>query len=476
MTLNLRGILRAIFGVGTVVGIFMLIVPLVDLIYGNMISFSFLISGLILILIGYLLSRMKTQPLTSFEAAIVAVTSWIIMSIISAINMSFETKYTFVDTLFESVSGFTGTGFTVFELKNMKPSIILWRSLMQWTGELGFTVFAILILPYFYYIAREVYGVERPVKIEVTFYKTAVRLLIIYGSLTFMGTILYMITGMSAFEAINHIMTTIATGGMSTYDNGYQLIFFRAPFTYIPMITFMILGGMNFQDLNNLVTGKFKELLKSEEFIFYLIMLTILSLFVYLSYLFIDKEIDNTLLFSLFNSISGYTTTGFNLGLISKLIDTTKIFLVMTMFIGGMSFSTAGGIKTFRLLLFLKKIKHYAQSIVLPSSVIKPVKFDEKTVSEAEFSQVLFIIIMHALMITIGALIISVYGYNFTDSLFEATSAASNVGLSSGIVSVTDPLIVKITLIILMILGRLEYLPLFLALSLIFREKIVKRK
>ncbi len=472
MALNLRGILRAIFGVGTVVGIFMLIVPLVDLIYGDMISFSFLISGLILILTGYLLSRMKTQPLTSFEAATVAVVSWITMSVISAVNMSFETKYTFVDTLFESVSGFTGTGFTVFELKNMKPSIILWRSLMQWTGELGFTVFAILVLPYFYYIAREVYGVERPVKIEVTFYKTAVRLLIIYGSLTFVGTVLYMITGMSVFEAINHIMTTIATGGMSTYDDGYQLIFFRAPFTYIPMITFMILGGMNFQDLNNLVTGKFKELLKSEEFIFYLMMLTILSLFVYLSYLFIDKAP----LFSLFNSISGYTTTGFNLGLISKLRDTTKILLVMTMFIGGMSFSTAGGIKTFRLLLLLKKIKHYAQSIVLPSSVIKPVKFDEKTVSEAEFSQVLFIIIIHALMITIGALIISVYGYNFTDSLFEATSAASNVGLSSGIVSVTDPFTVKITLIILMILGRLEYLPLFLVLSLIFREKIVKRK
>ncbi|MEM3832066.1 MAG: TrkH family potassium uptake protein [Thermoprotei archaeon] len=477
MTLNLRGILRATFGVGTVVGMFMLIVPLVDLIYDDTISFSFLFSGLVLIVIGYLLSRMKTQSLTSFEAAVVAVISWIMMSVISAIDMCIETKYAFIDTLFESVSGFTGTGFSVFVLKNMKYSIILWRSLMQWIGELGFTVFAILILPYFYYVAREVYGVERPVKIEITFYKTAIRLLIIYGSLTFIGAVAYIITGMSGFEAINHIMTTIATGGMSIYDQGYQLIFLRAPFTYIPMVIFMILGGMNFQDLNNLVTGKFKELLKSEEFMFYLIMLMILSSLVYLSYLFVDNiKTDNVIPFALFNTISGYTTTGFNLGLISKLRDTTKILLVISMFIGGMSFSTAGGIKTFRLLLFLKKIKHYAQSIVLPSSVIKPVKFDEKTVSEAEFSQVLFIIIMHALMIIIGALIVSAYGNNFTDSLFEATSAASNVGLSSGIVSMTDPFTVKITLIILMILGRLEYLPLFLALSLMFREKIIKRK
>lgn len=476
MALNFHSILRTVFSIGIVIGIFMLIVPLVDVVYGDAISFSFLISGIILIIAGYFISKLKTPPLTYFEAAIAATISWIMVPVISAIDMSIETNYAFIDTFFESISGFTGTGFTVFELKNMKPSIILWRSIMQWSGELGFTVFAILILPYFYYIAREVYGVERPLKIEITFYKTAIRLLVIYGSLTLIGAILYVITGMSVFEAINHIMTTIATGGMSTYDEGYQLIFLRAPLTYIPVVIFMILGGMNFGDLNNLVTGKFKELLKSEELIFYLIMLTILSSLIYLSYLFIDNmKTSDTQLFAVFNAISGFTTTGFNLGSISKLKDTTKILFVIAMFIGGMSFSTAGGIKVFRLLLLLKKIKHYAQSIVLPSSVIKPVRFDEKVVTETEFSHVLLIIIMHIFMITIGALMISAYGYSFTDSLFEATSAASDVGLSSGIVSITNPLGIKITLIALMILGRLEYLPLFLVLSTMFRKQIVKR-
>lgn len=474
MPLNLYGIIKAIFGVCAVIGFIMLIIPLVDLLYNDKISISFIISGVFLISAGYITSKIETESLTSFEAAIVAIASWIVVSLISALNLTIETHFSFINSFFESVSGFTGTGFTVFELKNMKPSILLWRSIMQWTGELGFTVFAILIIPYFYYIARTSYWIERPLKIESTFYKTAIRLLIIYGSLTLIGSISFMMTGMTPFEAVNHIMTTIATGGMSTYDMGYQIIFLRAPLTYIPVIIFMILGGMNFQDLNNLLTGKFRELMKSEELIYYLVIMLIMSFLVYISYLLIDKIENNTLTFALFNTISGYTTTGFNLGIISKLRDTTKILLIISMFIGGMSFSTAGGIKIFRLVLLMKKIKHYVQSLVLPQSVIKPVKFDERPVSEADFSQAFLIIIIHAFMITVGAIIISAYGYSFTDALFEATSAASCVGLSTGIVSMFAPLGVKITLIVLMILGRLEYLPLFLGLSFIIRKRIIK--
>jgi trk system potassium uptake protein TrkH len=214
--------------------------------------------------------------------------------------------------------------------------------------------------------------------------------------------------------------------------------------------------------------------MKSEELIYYLVIMLIMSFLVYISYLLIDKIENNTLTFALFNTISGYTTTGFNLGIISKLRDTTKILLITSMFIGGMSFSTAGGIKIFRLVLLMKKIKHYVQSLVLPQSVIKPVKFDERPVSEADFSQAFLIIIIHAFMITVSAIIISAYGYSFTDALFEATSAASCVGLSTGIVSMFAPLGVKITLIVLMILGRLEYLPLFLGLSFIIRKRIIK--
>ncbi len=474
MTLNLSGIVKSILGICAVIGLLMLIVPLVDFLYNDKISISFFISGLFLILAGYATSRVKTQSLTSFEAAIVAVISWIVISLISALNLSIETGATLLDSFFESVSGFTGTGFTVFKLEGMKPSILLWRSIMQWTGELGFTVFAIIIIPYFYYIARSSYWIERPLKIESTFYKTAIRLLIIYGSLTLVGSISYMMTGMTPFEAVTHIMTTISTGGMSIYDAGYQVIFLRAPLTYIAVTVFMILGGMNFQDLNNLLTGKFRELQKSEELIFYLATLLIISFLVYVSYSLIDGIKSNALTLALFNTISGYTTTGFNLGSLSKLKDTTKILLFVSMFIGGMSFSTAGGIKIFRLVLLIKKIKHYIQSMVLPQSVIKPVKFDEKPVTDADFSQAFLIIIMHALIIMIGAIIISAYGYSFTDSLFEATSAASCVGLSVGVVSMLAPLGVKITLIILMILGRLEYLPLFLGLSFIVRKRIVK--
>ncbi len=482
-TTRLLVIFRAIFSIGALVGVSMLVVPIVDFIYNEPISFSFLISGAILISIGYFLYRLKLPPPTLFEVAIIASTLWIILPFISTINLLIETDCAFIDAFFESISGFTTAGFTVFELSKMKHSILLWRSIMEWLGGVGFVIFAILIFPRFYTIARELYSLEvtkasptleRILKFETTFYKTAIRILTIYGSLTFLAAIFYIAAGMTVFEAVNHALTTISTGGMSTYNQGFSSVLLYAPLAYIPAIAFMIIGGMNFANLNELITGKFKKILRSEELFLYITLLLFFLLLISLSSFFIENN--NALLPPIFNAISALSTTGYHLGSISEFKDTTKVLLIIMMFIGGMSFSTAGGIKIFRILLILKKIKQYAQSIVLPPSVIKPIRIGGITISDAEVSQAFLLIILHIFTITIGAMIISMHGYSFIDSLFEATSVSSIIGLSTGIVSITSPMGIKILAIVLMLLGRLEYLQIFLILSVLFRKRIVKRR
>jgi trk system potassium uptake protein TrkH len=471
--MSLKGIFKAYLGVNSVLGILMLTVPIIDILYREELSVWYLLFSSVLILIGVIASKIEAPPLTTIEAFTVAALGWISISVIGAVALHLTTGVPYLDSLFESVSGFTGTGFTVFKLEGMKHSIIFWRSLMQWAGELGFVVFAMVFIPYFYGVARNLYGVERPIKIETSFYRTALSLLVIYVILTAAGTVAYILAGMDPFESINHVMTTVATGGMSTYDDGYPRIFARVPMTVVPIFVFMVLGGMNLYDLYNLLSGRLRDLIKSVELKYYLATLVLIPSLAFVSYITVEgvRDINYALLASFFNTISGMTTTGFNIGSIAALSDTTKAIIIAGMFIGGMTFSTAGGIKTLRLLLAIKKFKQVAHSMITPPTAVKPISIMGRVVSDTDISQALLFIAIHLLAVFAGAVLISAYGYTFTDSLFETTSAASCVGLSSGIVSPLAPTGVKLTLMSLMLLGRIEYLHMFLLFSVIIGRR-----
>ncbi len=466
---------KAICGLLTVLGGLMLTVPLIDFIYHESISEYFLLTGMILLSIGLTLSRVRTEPLTTLEALVTASIAWVIIPLISAIVLSLQIKIDFIDAFFESVSGFTGTGFTVLTPSRLKHSILFWRSLMQWAGELGFVVFAMVLIPYFYKVARTLYGVERPVKLETTFYRTAIRLISIYLLLTVLGTLAYVLAGMPFFAALNQVMTTVATGGMSTYDNGYNTIYRYAPATYWPFIIFMVLGGMNFLDLHSLFSGRWRRLLASEELKYYIGSLIIISVLVSLSYHYVEgvRNILEAFKIGFFNTISGMTTTGFNIGSLAHLKDVTKALITLGMFIGGMTFSTAGGIKSLRLMLLMKKLKYYVQSMISPASLIRSISVQGKSVSDADIAAALLFIIIHATVIIASAMAISAYGYSFTDALFETTSAASCVGLSVNVVSSTAPAGVKLIITAVMLMGRIEYLNVFLLLALIFGRRTI---
>ncbi len=474
--MNWLSLLKVIGALEVVVGLLMLLVPLIDTLTSKPLTLPFFYTALFLVGIGYLLQKLPGKPLTLFEGVVVTAIAWPLITLESSIPLMLSLRISFVDAWFESISGFTGTGFTVLTgLDTMKPSIVTWRSLMQWSGELGVVVFAMVLFPYFYQLGASAYGVERPLKIEATFYRTAWRLIRIYLVLTIGGIIAYVYTGMNFYEAFNHVLTTVATGGMSTYDGGYPVIFNRAPLTYIPVMVLMFLGGMNFVLLDKLLQGDLRRVWSSEEFKTYFYTMLILIGLTIITYRYVDGyDLWFSLVAGPFNLVSAMTTTGFNIGTIAGLSEATKLVLITSMFFGGMVFSTAGGIKSFRLLVIIKKMKYSSMKSIIGGRVEKVLKIDGSPISEVEVSQALLFTILHAFMIFAGAAFMTVYGYSFINTLFEAASAAGCVGLSVGVVSPTAPLGVKATIMALMLLGRIEYAHIFLIVGYFSGRSVIK--
>ena len=471
-----RSILKTFGSLEIVVGLLMLSVPLIDVLTGKQVTIPFLYTALLLIVVGYLLSRIEAEPLGLLEGIVTTTLAWILITLEASIPLMLSLKISFIDAWFESVSGFTGTGFTVLHgIDYMKPSIVTWRSIMQWSGELGVVVFAMLLFPYFYRIGSRAYGVERPLKIEASFYRTAQRLMSVYLILTLAGIISYVYAGMNFYEAFNHVLTTVATGGMSTYDKGYLVILQRAPYTYIPVMALMFLGGMNFILLDKLIRGDLGSVWRSEEFRVYLYTMVFLALVNGVSYVLVEgMQPTYGFIAGVFDLVSGMTTTGFSIGSIPDLKPFTKFVIIVSMFIGGMTFSTAGGIKTFRLLIILKKLKHSAVSAITIGRFEKAVKVDGNIIDESEVSSTLIFPLIHITAIMIGAALMTLYGYSFIDTLFEATSAAGCVGLSAGVVGYASPLGIKIIIIALMLLGRVEYVQFFMILGYLAGKRLLE--
>jgi trk system potassium uptake protein TrkH len=279
---------------------------------------------------------------------------------------------------------------------------------------------------------------------------------------------------MSVLDAVVHTMTAIATGGMSNYDANYQRIFEYAPLSIYPITVLMFLGGVNFSVLSYIVSGEFKRAWLNEEFRAYLY-LTLTSILTPLILLLprFNWSMRDALIYGSFNTLSGFTTTGFSIGVISELPVDVRILITIFMFIGSMSFSTVGGIKVVRLLVLIKAVKSYVVNII-SGGVIQPlVKLGNSVLEEREVSNNLLLIVLHFISVLTGAFLIKTFmlGVDMVNALFETTSAASAVGLSTGITSPQAPVSVKLVLIALMYLGRLEYIPLLTLIGVIIYRK-----
>jgi len=435
------------------------------------IASTYIIVGLGLLAIGCFLRKaiVPTQALTVSSALALVVLSWIIIPVTGGLVLHYTSGMPLLDSLFEGVSGFTGTGLTMVTKPEEFPrTVLLWRSIMQWVGGLGIVVISLVLLARGIAVVRLALAEGREERIEPSIRKTAEVMLKIYVIITAIAIILFLITGMEPFDAVNHAMTGIATGGFSTHSTSVG--FYRSLPIWWAGVIIMFMGAINFVDYSRITRYGLKHFFTSIEVQSLIVTGLVGGLLLYL--ILSRGKIASIELYaqSIFHAVSGMTNTGFQVASITDYPDVAKVLLVALMVIGGSTSSTSAGIKHYRLLVFLKSIGWEITRTILPRGTTLSHRLGDRYVSEDVIRKVTSFIALYLTTLAIGAMVTAAIYYaegwnvKFVDILFEVTSAQTCTGLSVGLAGPHMPAMAKAVFIVIMLLGRLEIYPLIAVL------------
>ena len=390
---------------------------------------------------------------------------WLLMSIFGSLPFVIGGAIpNFVDAFFETVSGFTTTGATILtDIEAMPKALLFWRSMTHWLGGMGIIVLTIAILPILGVGGMQLFVAESPGvtpdKMHPRITETAKRLWLIYFALTAIEAVLLWGAGMSLFDAVNHAMATMATGGFSTKNA--SIAFYTSPAIHYIITIFMFLAGVNFTLLYFGFTGKIGRILKNEEFRVYALNMFILGaivafgLAVYGGY-----GIEEAIRSGFFQVASIITTTGF----ITDNYLLWPNFLIMIIFVlffsGGSTGSTSGGLKTMRVIVMIKNSLLELRRQIHPTAVI-PVRFNGKAVPQSITNTVAAFVLIYLIIFFGGTLVMSMIGLDFLSAVGSVAATLGNIGPGLGSVGPVDNFahIVpegKLFLSFLMLMGRLE--------------------
>ncbi len=444
---------------------------------------AFLVPSIICIAIGSLIRRFFGfgEPNTT-QAMLICALGWLVLSAAGALPYVIGIGSSYVDAYFETMSGFTTTGITMFTgLDSMPRSIIFWRSLTQWVGGLGILTFFLAVstrIPGAHLLfgaeshkissGRPVPGMQNTVKILWT----------VYTGFTVLITALLKITGMSLFDSLNHSFTALSTGGFSPYDSSI------AHFSSVPgingtavdyvLILGMILGGTSFLVHYRVLSGGVRSLWDNAESRLWWLLIAGFTAIVFLDHVLVSppggSSGEGALRTSLFQTVSIITTTGFGTeDLTSSFFGplSRQLFLVM-MVIGGCVGSTAGGIKVQRVVILFKLAGQQIRKLIVPRNAINRIVIDGKFVDAVELNRVSAIFFVWILFLVIGggitATLSHLDGYSAFSGMFSAMGNIGPCFISVQQMSTLNP-IIKIVYIFGMLAGRLEILPLILLFS-----------
>ena len=460
-----------------ILGTFMLIPFFVQFLYDEE-SNAFLSSASITAFIGILLvltNLEEEKKLNLQQAFLLTTLSWLSIAIFGCIPFLLSGLHlSFVDAFFESMSGITTTGSTIISnLDNAPKSILIWRALLQWLGGIGVIVMAITILPLLNIGGMQLFRMESSDTTEKILPRTrevTLIISIIYLILTFSCGLVYWMVGMNVFDSVAHSMTTIATGGFSTYSS--SIGYFQNPKIEVVSIVFIILGSMPFIVYLKFIKGDKKIFFKDSQIkgLIYILVISALLMFLYL--LFNNKEYSyvENLRISVFNVVSILSGTGYVTSDFSLWGKFPLIFFLFLMFIGGCAGSTTCGIKIFRFQILGRFILNQIKKLVYPHGVFS-IKYNNEKISNTFIYSIITFIFIYFFIFFILAALLSLNGLDFITSLSGSASAISNVGPGLGEVIGPNgnysnlPSFSKLILSFGMLLGRLE---LFAVLILFF--------
>ncbi len=418
------------------------------------------------------------------EGYLIVVFGWLAMVIFGMLPFVFtNTVYSVSDAFFETMSGYTATGATIMDdIESLPKSIVLWRSLTHWMGGMGIIVLAIAILPLLGIGGMQLFSAEAPVlggdKLHPRISDTAKRLWLIYVGLTAVNALLLSLSGMSVFDAINHAMSTMASGGFSTKDTSLG---YWNDIPHIQYITvfFMFLAGSNFVLLYYALKGKFKRVFSDTEFRWYagfigaFVLIVTASLMKNGAYAMADSAVwtslEQSFRHALFQVVAVTTTTG----LVTSDFTAWSPFVTMLffglMFLGGSTGSTSGGVKVMRHLILIKNGFLEFKRALHPNAILM-VRLNKITIEQSIVYHVLAFFILYMILFIIGAGVLSILGLDFTSAIGGAAASLGNVGPGLGDVGPAStyaslPTLGKWWCAFLMLIGRLELFTVLILLS-----------
>ena len=454
-------------------GVTMVIPMAADFAAGNGHTHVFVEAGVITIFAGGLVAlatantdsrSMRTQQLFLMTTGV-----WVVLPLFGALPFYLgATEASATDAYFEAMSGLTTTGSTVLTgLDELPVGLLLWRSMLQWFGGIGIIVVAMAFLPELRVGGMQIFrseGFDTDGKVLPRAGEIASRISIVYLMLTVSCGLAYLWAGMSVFDAINHAMTTIATGGFSTHDQSF--ITFKGPIEYVA-VAFMVLASLPFVRYVQLLAGSSSPLMADTQvrsFVGALAFLVgLIAMFRMLSG---DASWTNSFRETAFNMTSLMTGTGYA----SADYQLWGGFAVAVFFfvglVGGCAGSTCCSVKIFRYQLLFGAIVNQVRRIHSPHGVYQ-LKYAGRTLSEDVISSVMVFLTLFIVTLGVVAVLLSATGLDFVTSVSGAATAIANVGPGLGneigpmgnFGGLNDP--AKWILTAAMLVGRLELLVVF---------------
>ncbi len=420
--------------------------------------------------IGGLLIRKKPErkQLYSREGNVIVALSWVLLSIFGAIPFYISGEIpSYLDALFETVSGFTTTGASILsEVESMPKSMLMWRSFTHWVGGMGVLVFIMAFLPLAGAQNMHIMKAESPgpsvSKLVPKVKSTAIMLYKIYFVLTIMEFVTLLVCGMSVFDALNTSFATAGTGGFGVYNNSMGGF---SPKIQIVVTVFMILFSVNFNSYFFLICRKFRDAFNTEVCVFFLIVAVITGLItINISGLF--NTAGEALRHSSFAVASMISTTGFGTVDFNLWPELSRTLLVLVMFIGACAGSTGGGIKVSRIIILFKSMAKELLVIVHPKQV-KKIKLNSHPIDHDVVRGVNVFMVAYLMVFVISLVLVSFDNHDMITNFTAVTAAINNIGPGLELVGPTENFgffsaPAKAVLIFDMLAGRLELFPMLL--------------
>lgn len=452
-------------------------------------------SVLVLLIGGSLLVAFRqAQPqIQKREGYLVVSFGWLAMTLTGMLPYLFTGSVPSIShAFFETMSGYTTTGASIFsDIESLPAGLLFWRSTTHWIGGMGIIVLTIAILPILGIGGMQLFAAEVPGpnsdKLHPRITDTAKRLWLLYLGYTLAETLLLTVAGMSFFDALNHAMSTLSTGGFST-KNASIAHWNDQPLIQYIIILFMAIAGTNFVLSYFAFTGNFRKIIKDVEFKFYFGFILLFAIFTLAVLGIHDLDVgpltshpqswglwESRIRHTFFQVVAVITTTGFVTADFTSWLPLLTLLFFGLMFLGGSAGSTSGGIKVVRHLLMIKSGILEFKRALHPNAILQ-VRYNERVVSDSIVQNILGFFILYLLSFIIGTLGFALMGFDFESSVGIAASSLGNVGPALGVFGPSENYATLPTAgmwwsAFLMLLGRLELFTVLILLAPFFWRK-----